>query len=102
MRRVFVRPVGMLRRRTVNVRIASRLTLQSSRSCVVRRRPDFLCLARIVRGRGIRPVPTVIAVHCVLGTIVAASVPVRRSCIAWAIVSTSIGAIRAMVVTMVG
>src|SRR6267378_4271394 len=93
MRRVLVRPVGMLRGTPVNVWVASRLALRPSRGWVVWHRPHLSCLACIVRGRCVRPQAFAVSIHRVRRPVISTETSARLRRI-------SGGAISAMVVPM--
>ncbi len=89
-RRVFVRRIGMLRGRTINVRIAPRLALRSSGGRSIWHRAHFSCLARIVRGCRVHPGRRVIAIHRVRRTIVPPDTPARRRRISGGAISATV------------
>src|SRR6266849_6068679 len=93
MRRVFVRSVGMLRGAPVNVWVAPRLALRSSRGRVVRHWPHLSCLACIVGRSGVRPQAFAVSIHRVRRPIIPTETSARLRRIPG-------GAISAMVVPM--
>src|SRR6267154_4120787 len=77
MRRVFVRSVGMLRGAPVNMWVASRFALRSSRGWVVRHRSHLSCLACIVRRRCVRPQAFAVSIHRVRRSVISTETSAR-------------------------